>query len=335
MRLPSLKYSHHIPSAYIPQYYTTSLITLQNCNCYPDESGYDACPSKLPDTGGGGEEFMTGGGGTVATMLSKVNAINEKIDEMHELVAAEGYTAEDMESGDIDYADDLAFLASEKEILLKEAVNLYVQEGKTDSAIIAMAAEDASWVKERIVELHIINADLEAAITALNEVNTDEPSGADFVALYEIMIPVAQDGRNILQLSKEELSALESFAGKQSPSGVVAENILEFAAGGYYPELFDAEVEDEDLRYAPPQSDSILIYPNLSTNELFIQINNESIAEGYFLEMYSITGTHLLTGSHENQGLNVLHLNNIPSGIYLIRVHANGLTKQIEKIIKE
>lgn len=333
--LPSLIYKHHTPAAYVPQCYTTSLITLQDCNRYPDEGGYIACPSKLPGTGGGGEEFIIGGGGTAASMMSEVNAINEKIEELYELIAAEGYTTEEMASGDFVYEDDLAYVEGEKEILLKEAVDIYAQEGKTDSAIAVLSAEDASWGNERMVELFTIKADYEVALNALSEVNTDDIAGTDFVSLYEVVIFAAQEGRNILQLNKEELSALESFAGKQSPSGVAAENILEFAAGANYPEIFDVEMEDAELRFSASPSREITIYPNPATNELFIQVNSENIFEAYSFEMYFLTGTLLLSGNLQHQELHVLDLGSIPAGIYLIRIHSNGETKQIEKIVKE
>ncbi|MCB9019887.1 MAG: T9SS type A sorting domain-containing protein [Chitinophagales bacterium] len=279
---------------------------------------------------------MAGGGdGSAAAMLGEVNTINEKIEELYELIAAEDYTAEELDSGDFTYEDDLAYLESEKETLLNEAVKLYVQEGKTDSAIAALSSLDASWAKERMVELFVINADYDAALNALSEVNTDDVAGADFVSLHEIVISVAQDGRNLLQLNKEEQSALESFAGKQSPSGVAAENILEFAAGANYPEVFDAELEDEELRFSAPPSGEITIYPNPANNELFIQVNSENIFEAYSFEMYSLTGTLILSGNLQQQELHALNLNSIPSGIYLIRIHTNGVTKQIEKIVKE
>lgn len=160
-------------------------------------------------------------------------------------------------------------------------------------------------------------------------------TGTDFVSLFEVVISAAQEGRNVLQLNKEELSAFESFAGKQNPSGVAAENILEFAAGANYPEIFDVEMEDAELRFSASPSGEITIYPNPATNELFIQVNSENIFEAYSFEMYFLTGTLLLSGNLQHQELHVLDLGSIPAGIYLIRIHSNGETKQIEKIVKE
>jgi len=68
---------------------------------------------------------------------------------------------------------------------------------------------------------------------------------------------------------------------------------------------------------------------------MFIQVNSENIFEAYSFEMYSLTGTLILSGNLQHQELHVLNLNSIPSGIYLIRIHTNGVTKQIEKIVKE
>ncbi|MCB0541697.1 MAG: T9SS type A sorting domain-containing protein [Ignavibacteriae bacterium] len=68
---------------------------------------------------------------------------------------------------------------------------------------------------------------------------------------------------------------------------------------------------------------------------MFIQVNSENIFEAYSFEMYSLTGTLILSGNLQQQELHALNLNSIPSGIYLIRIHTNGVTKQIEKIVKE
>jgi len=183
----------------------------------------------------------------------------------------------------------------------------------------------------------VLSGNYDAAKIALKNVHAEEKNATDFISLYaDVLIPVAEGGRNLLQLTKKEISILESLAGKQSPSGIAAENILEFATGVDYPEIFDPEYtgEEEELRLAI-ETNGIKIYPNPAYGELHIEINNAEKTEEFIVTMYDVTGIQYIKTSLQNNAVNVLPLQSIPSGFYLIKIEGTNSLTIIEKLIKQ
>lgn len=323
---PELKYKHHTGTPYTPQCYTTgtTFITLYDCGENPAESEIDPCPSQLPGGGGGG--FMMAGGGSGAAMEAELENLKIAIENLEAAFNAEGIDAATSE--------DLAYLQEEKEMLLEDLVNVYVQEGNAEAAIAVLENEDdVSWAKQRIVEVHTTARNYEQAKEALPAVSTGDVAGADFTALYSVLLAMYSDGRNILTLKEEEIKSLQNVAGKQSLSGVAAENILEFVTGEDYEEVFDPEEEDEKYRLAANET-FVSIYPNPAGNELFIELTNKSAGEDYTFELYSLTGQRMLKNTLTND-VNVINLKNLPYGFYLVKVRETGFLLTTEKVIKE
>lgn len=79
----------------------------------------------------------------------------------------------------------------------------------------------------------------------------------------------------------------------------------------------------------------IAIYPNPTSNNIYIQIENALPGSSYELGFYDITGKLILQGELNRNDVNVLELGALSSGIYLVRVNENGILRSTEKIIKE
>jgi hypothetical protein len=328
--LPLLRYKHHSDAAYTPLCYTTSLITLTDCNISPNQGGNIACPSKLPQSGGGGT-FAGEGGESAGMMVDVANNIDESIINFEKSIVDGGTGLS--ESAIEDYEAEINYLEGEKENLLKDAVNLYMLESKTDSALLIVATEDAAWAKEREVEIYYTNGDYKNAHEKLEAMSADDQNSTDFRTLYDVHIGVAEDGRNILNLTEAEHETIKTLAGKQSPSGIAAENILEFLTGEDYPEVFDPETEE--LRIAAPAlNTNINIYPNPVTNELFIQIENAADQAEYNMHLYDIRGSLIESMVLQATELNYIRLSNYSTGIYVVRIDENSVLRHIEKIIK-
>ncbi len=209
-----------------------------------------------------------------------------------------------------------------------------INEGETDSALFIVGNEDTNWAKEREVEIYYTTGDYKSALEKLDAMPGDEQNSIDFKTLYGVHIDIAEDGRNILSLTEAELDVIESLAGKQSPSGIAGENILQFITGIDYPEVFDPEIEEEKRMAQPASQSNLLIYPNPTNNELFIQIENAVSDDEYVLYLYDITGSLINRIVLQSSTLNQIQLSNYSTGIYVARIDENNAIKRIEKIIK-
>lgn len=324
---PGIKYKHHENTAYIPQAgcYTNSIITLYPCggtdpDDYPE---INPCPSKLPVSGGG--TYLMAGGPT-EYMKSELENLNSAIEELTASLTEDAIALES--------SDDLQYLTDEKEMLLEDLVSVYLQGGETEAAIEILSAEELNWAKQNIVEIYTLYGNYAAAKEALNSVNAEEEKAADFISLYaDVLIPAGEAGRNLLQLTEKETGILQELAGKQSPSGVAAENILEFLNQADYPEVFDAETEEE-LRTSAQMS-SVSIYPNPASGELFIEIINSESDDVYFATMYDITGVIRKNIILQNNNINTIPLQEIPSGFYLIKIDDTHGETILQKLIKQ
>lgn len=326
---PELKYSHHSPAAYTPQCYTNTAITFitpQDCVQNPEESEINPCPSQLPGGGGDGSLLMSGGGNSGVMMEAELENLNSSIESLEATLIEEGL--------DTASSDDLFYLQEEKEKLLEDLVNMYVREGNTEAAVFVLENEnEIGWAKQRIVEVYTAIGSYAAAQEALSAVSTADVVGADFTNLYTLLLAMYSEGRNLLTLTDDEIKNLQNMAGKQSPSGVAAENILEFATGADYPEVFDPEIEDEEYRLAANEP-FVSIYPNPAGNELYIALGNKSSESNYTFELYSLTGQSILQNTLKGE-VNVVNLKTIPYGFYLVKVMQDEFIISTEKIIKE
>jgi len=323
--ITELKYRHHTGLAYTPQCYTTPNIVPLDCGLTANEGGYVACPSTLP---GSGEALVAGGGSSASALLAEYNATEELISGLEEMIAAAEIATEEN--------DDLTYFTAIQEQLSNKIVSGYITELKSDSAIWFLEQQATDKAKETIVQIYLMTEEFTAAETALKNVNTATIEGADFVTLYEVLIPVASEGRTILQLGKKEISIIESLAGKQSPSGVAAENILQFIHKTDYSEVFDAELP-EDLRLMQQENvvSSIQMFPNPANKTLTIAILEFDSEKEYVFKAWAMNGSliadiKLIAGQD-----NIIPISTWSMGMYLCEVLADGEVLFTDKLIKE
>ncbi len=329
-----LEYSHHSPSAYIPNCYTTgaTYITLNPCGVSDVIGEYEACQSKLPS---GSPGFKVDGSFvlTAAEIMEQVKSIREAISDLEELVNNEGYELE-YNSEEINYDDDFLYLKTEKEKLLEDAMNLYILENKLDSAIYAINDEDIEWKAQRTVEINLMAGNLVAASLELSEINNIDIASSDFITLYDLLINIQSEARSLDSANAEEIVILESIAGKQSPSGVAAENLLTYITGVDYEEIFDEDMEDE-IRKEITEPLMVNIFPNPASNELFVQISTNYLQSNYSLSMFDITGKLLLETNLDINTINSINIKTLSSGIFFVRINKDSEMIHIEKILKD
>ena len=127
---------------------------------------------------------------------------------------------------------------------------------------------------------------------------------------------------------------LESIAGKQSPSGIAAENLLTYITGFDYEEVFDEDMDDE-IRMEISELLKVDIFPNPANNELFVQISTEYLKADYTLSIFDITGKLLMETSVNINTMNSINIKTLPKGIFFVRINMDTQMIHVEKIIKE
>ncbi|MBP9190288.1 MAG: T9SS type A sorting domain-containing protein [Chitinophagales bacterium] len=310
-------YRHHIDLA--PVYYQTSKVTLDQCNVYSTDG--ESCPTYL------------GGSGTAIMMMSMANEIEEVIDVITSEIDAIAFSESEFTVEELE--EDLSIFESEKEYYTTEAVDLYITEQKPDSAIAVLQNEEAQWAKHRLVEVYMLTNDYENASAQLKTLPTDELASQDFVSLMEVVINMRSDGRTLDSLTEKEFVIIESLQGKQSPSGIAAENILQLINKIDIPEVFDAEEAEEDMRYANTEiTSAIKIFPNPTDNELFIDLT--AITETQIpirIVIYNLIGNKILEQELFGGEIQKILLQNFSTGIYLLQCYQENKLLHTEKVL--
>ncbi len=333
---PELKYRHHSETSYTPSCYTTGVtyITLQPCT-YTHDLGSEcvACMSTLPE---GGTGFRLDGSNATSAygLYSELVTTQEWIDEMVAALEVEEYELE-YNSGESVENDDLTYLLNLREQLLDDCTNLYFMEGKVDSAISVLKNFDIEGLDKKIIEYEFLIGDFASAESNLDNMSSSSVENSDFKVLYGILIDNAKTGSTILSLGESDLGALESIAGKQSKSGVAAENLLTFLTGAEYEEVFDNDNEEIEERQILNEQTEVNIYPNPVSGELFIDIISLNEGSQYNLIVYDITGKKLLQSEILGNATTSLKTTNIQKGLLFIQIIENNQILITEKIVNE
>jgi len=268
-------------------------------------------------------------------LFLQINTLTEAIQDLENLINEEGYELEYI-SEEVSYDDDLLFLKSEKEILLDHAVDLYVLEQKIDSAIIILANEgEISWTQQKIIQLNLISGNTNAVKYGLDNLVSLDIATSDFIILYKVLLGLIEDEKDLLSIGEEDIEILLGIAGKQSPSGVAAENILTLITGADCEEVFDNDLEEEDIRLSEINNLNIHVFPNPTSNELFVQISKSTTNAQFLLAIFDLTGKLLTEVNIESGNLTAINTTYLPNGILLIRLNENGRLVYTEKIIKQ
>ena len=331
-----MDYKYHNDTDYELDCYTDDISTYvlpDNCT-YGDVIGiYSACPSQLPY---GGSPYRLDGSSIISAydLWVELEKIYESITDLEELIENSEYELE-YNSEEISYDEDFAYLEHEKNMLLISASNLYLLENKIDSALLVLAQENSDWAGQKRVEINLLSGNFSAANSELTNLNLGNVNNSDFVSLYSLLIDIASEERTIFELEVGEMESLETLAGKQSPSGVAAENILTFLTGVDYPEVFDEEVDEEDIKYADLDPNSVYIYPNPASNTINIDLSAYATENSCVVVIYDVTGINIYKSSLYSSQNNSININSLASGVYLISVLADNDIIKSEKIIKE
>ncbi|MFN3940040.1 MAG: T9SS type A sorting domain-containing protein, partial [Chitinophagales bacterium] len=129
---------------------------------------------------------------------------------------------------------------------------------------------------------------------------------------------------------------IQVLQGKQSPSGIAAENIIQHIDKIDIPEVFDVE-EAEDMRHANTEiSSTIKVYPNPTNNALFIDLT--TIGETSIpirTTIYNLIGNTIMEQEMQAGTIQKITLQNFSAGIYLLQCYQENTLLHAEKVVLE
>lgn len=323
----TFKYRHHTDLD--PMYYSSSLITLQDCNIY-STSG-DACPTNFP-SGGGGEESSS-------MMMSEAGSMDSEIDAiMSSLAGFGGMELGESEAYDT-FMEELAYYQDKKETLLKDAYLSYVMEGKMDSAEQVLLNEAEVWAKTYLISHYINSGKFKSASEVIKSIETSDDQLIDFLNFSQLIIELKSTGQTLTSVTDDNLAQVEALSGKQSPAGVACENLLQSINGIDIPEVFDEITTFEEGRTSQAEAieSMVSIYPNPTDKQLFVSLNGVG-EESDVYGIYTISTTNgklSLSGMLKDQ-LSTLDVSMLSSGLYIITITLNSNGKiHSEKLVIE
>lgn len=207
-------------------------------------------------------------------------------------------------------------------------------ENKMDSALIVLDEEESEWAKQKKIEIQYLTGNFEDAGATLLSLSNN-PDNTDFIGLYSLLVNVASENRSILDLTSDETETLTALAGKQSSSGVAAENILTFITGEEYPEVFDTEIEDEPERNVEFSKRRIYVYPNPANNLLNIDLTYYHSDAVCKIAFYDLAGKKVSEYQLSTGTSNTLNLATFSNGIYFMSIISDGIPIVSDKIVKQ
>ena len=330
-----LQYKHLSNTGQSPSCYSTGATTYVDpidCGYSSPLDGYYACESKLP-SGGSGFKLAESNVITAAELMSQVYDLDVAISGLIELINNDGYDVEFL-GEEYTYNVDLKYLLDERERILYTAVNYYVLDNNIDSALLVIADENTDQSHQTATEIYLLNNDFVNAELELEKVSNDNINASDYKALYRLLIANAKEGNGILDFTEVEVEQLLSLAGKQSPSGVAAENIIHFLTGNDYEEVFDSDVEIIEEKSATLNESIIRVYPNPSSGEIFVDCTNLN-AQDCIIFIYDLTGTLVFSYDLDSSIINKIDVNTIPNGLFIAQIRSLDKVVDSFKIVKE
>ena len=235
---------------------------------------------------------------------------------------------------------DIDFLENEKDILLENATDIYLLESKIDSAIILLVNVKANWAKQKLIGLYLNSEEYISASMVLDSMITSDPEINSYKEYIHTIINIKSDGRDFSEIFTDEESTFRNLNSKQSSIGIAAGNILRFAFKEDYTEIIDSIYDEPEMKYVNQNTKSgnpeFNLYPNPTSQLVYIELINVDLKCNNFLSIYDITGKLIKRQKLEsNLATSWISLANLNPGIYIFEVSCNNNQIGVQKLIIE
>lgn len=218
--------------------------------------------------------------------------------------------------------------------LLNEAVHYYENEDSTGESTITFLNETPHSVAKWMLVAKYIQSDeymLANDILEVLTVNTEEEQAEK--QLFQLLIQLENENASLLELNQSAIDQITSLAELDFAVSYEAQGILHYLYGNafYIPLPYEDESELPIFNADTTSSSNpnINIYPNPTNN--YITISNPNNIGIYKVELQNINSSTIFSEVVSNS--NIVNLETITNGIYLVVIHANNGEKTIKKLV--
>ena len=217
-----------------------------------------------------------------------------------------------------------------------------------DSIIDLMDADNRYLANQKLLAAYIAFDKLTQASALLNTIkNNGNGLLNDFCQLQALILDLKQQNKNITDIKKDGTfrKTLEQMAGNTSNAASVnAEAILKFVFNTNYYEYLSLPnvggnsnrmMNNADNAIEVTQSVSLFkLYPNPANQSVTVQFIAEEAYSSKQMIVYDITGKVVISQTI-NDNLEIININHLTSGIYLVTMVSDGKVIGKQKLIKE
>ncbi|MBK8368556.1 MAG: T9SS type A sorting domain-containing protein [Bacteroidetes bacterium] len=228
--------------------------------------------------------------------------------------------------------------------LMADSVNGW----SADSIIDLMDADNRYLANQKLLAAYIAFDKLTQASALLNTIkNNGNGLLNDFCQLQALILDLKQQNKNITDIKKDGTfrKTLEQMAGNTSNAASVnAEAILKFVFNTNYYEYLSLPnvggnsnrmMNNADNAIEVTQSVSLFkLYPNPANQSVTVQFIAEEAYSSKQMIVYDITGKVVISQTI-NDNLEIININHLTSGIYLVTMVSDGKVIGKQKLIKE
>ncbi|HXB11050.1 MAG TPA: T9SS type A sorting domain-containing protein, partial [Bacteroidia bacterium] len=79
-----------------------------------------------------------------------------------------------------------------------------------------------------------------------------------------------------------------------------------------------------------PDETELYVYPNPASDNLYIKLGNSPVKAT--ISMFNITGQQLMKEEKEIQGTAIIRVNNLPAGIYILKLQTTNGNTLVTKV---
>ena len=159
----------------------------------------------------------------------------------------------------------------------------------------------------------------------------------NFVAFYNFKNNIRLSGRNLAQLTEDEIAELEIIAtNTDGLSAAMAKGVLCFFYNICFENEIPEEVSSRNLFQNNAEDEtelSVVVYPNPTENQLNI-LFSASLTESAEMQIFDITGRCVQSGKLTNS-FSTISMDNLTSGIYFYRIIYKENIIARDKLVKQ
>lgn len=219
-----------------------------------------------------------------------------------------------------------------------EYIRKSLQENKIDEVIEFLKSEGGQNDYKLLIPTFYNLNDFDSARIYLDSINIMSSEDQQFVDLFNMLLNIQDDNRTIFEINPTELQFLNSIASSHSSVVISVNSILNLIDNQLYirfpeqlniPGNFGVKPLNTAENYSTQRKFNI--YPNPSSDEVFISVSN---GEEVSCQVFNTCGK-LILSVDKNNNHEIVRINKLPKGMYIVRITFDDGSFNQEKLVIE